>query len=260
MGTSASFGSRQTWATCLREILFVEDELSQDEFQSVKGIEVYQDEQAVMFLLEVLCGLHSPVLGETEVMGQFKNYLSQIPEDHLLRREPGFLPFLQNTTKEARTKFLSATGSLSYGQIVRRWLKDMPDVALWGFGSLGQELWPWMREKTSAVVVRQPRALDSDVPFLVGQTPKATAHVIAAPLADEAVRALADRSFVIDLRDGALDHPNVRTLQDLFAEIQQLRREREDIVPRCREFLRGKVEEYFSRHQIRPFGWEDLCG
>lgn len=249
------------WATCLREIAFFDEDPSQLSPETVKGLEIHQEEAAVIFLLEILCGLHSPVLGETEIMSQFKAYFSNLSESHPLKRDQTLLPFLLNTVKEARTKFLPTTGSLSYGQIVRRWLRDMPDVALWGFGSLGSEIWPWMSEKTKSVVVRQPRSLDSNIPFIVGG-PAATvaAHVIAAPLSDEAVLELAQSSFVIDLREGTLDHPNIRTLNDLFEEIGKLRKDQEDLLPRCRNFLKEKVEIYFSRHQIRPFGWEDLCG
>lgn len=249
------------WATCLREIAFLEEDPSQLSPETVKGLEIHREEAAVIFLLEILCGLHSPVLGETEIMSQFKTYSAALSEDHLLRRDQTLLPFLLSTVKEARTKFLPTTGSLSYGQIVRRWLREMPDVALWGFGSLGSEIWPWMCEKTKAVVVRHPRALEGNIPFTVGgEIPAVSAHVIAAPLSDELVLSLAKQSFVIDLREGAVDHPNVRTLNDLFEEIGKLRKDQEDLLPRCRSFLKEKVEIYFSRHQIRPFGWEDLCG
>lgn len=253
-------GNEEVWATCLREIAFVSDDLSQDGLEAVKGLEIHREEGALIFLLEVLCGLKSPVLGETEVLGQFKNYLTQIPDDHPLRRESSLVPFLQNTVKEARTRFLRATGSLSYGQVVRRWLKDADDVVMWGFGSLGSEIWPWVREKTKSVVVRKLRSAEEEVPFVVGQSPRASAHVIAAPLPDSKVAELAENSLVIDLRDKALKHPNVRTLQDLFDELSGMRKEREDVLPVCRSYLREKANAYLNRHQIRPFGWEDLCG
>lgn len=261
LASLAPFSSDEVWATCLREIAFLPDELSQGEIAPVKGLEIHREKDALIFLLEVLCGLKSPVLGETEVMGQFKSYLSQIPENHPLRRESALIPFLQGTVKEARTRYLrSAGGSLSYGQVVRRWLKDIDDVVMWGFGSLGSEIWPWVREKTKSVVVRHQREDAENIPFVVGETPKASAHVIAAPLSDDKVRELAENSLVIDLRDKALIHPNVRTLQDLFTELGGIRKEREDILPLCRAFLREKAEEYMARYQIRPFGWEDLCG
>lgn len=248
------------WATCLREIAFVAEETSQEAALAVKDVEIRRDEQAFLFLLEILCGLKSPVLGETEVMGQFKTFVNSIAVDHPLKRSPALLPFLFNTVKEARTRYLSATGSLTYGQIVRRWLKDSPSVALWGFGSLGSEIYPWIREKTRAVVVRTERD-DAAIPFMTEFSGSAAAHVIAAPVEDHVVAKLAETSLVIDLRDRALQsRPGLHNLADLFREIRDLRRERDEIVPRCEAFLNDKVTEYFDRHQIRPFGWEDLCG
>lgn len=249
------------WSTCLREIAFLEDHVSQEALTSVKegNLEVYRDEDALLFLLQVLCGLKSPVLGETEVLGQFKAYTHSLSEDHLLRSDPALLPFLLATVKEARTKFLSATGSLTYGQIVRRWVKDHPAVTLYGYGSLGSEIYPWIREKTSCVVVRSPRVGESAIPFSTIGAP-ASACVIAAPLEDSVVEGLSIRSFVVDLRDRALrSSDRLKNLGDLFREIREMRRHREESVPRCEEFLRAKSAEFGARHRIRPFGWEDLC-
>lgn len=249
------------WATCLREIAFVAEETSQEAGRAVKDVEIHRDEQAFLFLMEILCGLKSPVLGETEVMGQFKTFVNTLAPDHPLKRSPALLPFIFNSVKEARTRYLSATGSLTYGQIVRRWLKDSSSVALWGYGSLGTEIYPWIREKTRAVVVRTERR-DEGVPFVTSPTGfSVDTHVIAAPLSDEVVARLAEDALVVDLRDRALpSRTGLHNLADLFREIRDLRRERDEIVPRCQSFLQGKAIEYFERHQIRPFGWEDLCG
>lgn len=249
------------WRTCLREVAFLPEELSQEARIAVKDVEVRGDEEALQFLLEILCGLNSPVFGETEVLGQFKTYVASIPQPHPLKIDSTLLPFLMTTVKAARTQFISAAGSLSYGQIVRRWLKSYPSSVLWGYGSLGEEIYPWMKEKTRAIMVKRPRAL-GELPFVVGKpSPEAAAHVIAAPLSDEEVRELARSSFVVDLRERAIQsHPNVKNLADLFREIRDLKSEREQIIPRCREFLADKIREYMDRQQIRPFGWEDVCG
>lgn len=250
------------WATCLREISFSsEEELSQMPRLDVKGIEVHTGREAFSFLVQILCGLRSPVLGETEVMGQFKAYLTSLDERHPLKRDPTTIPFLFNTVKEARTNFLSATGSLTYGQIVRRWLKEEASVTLWGFGSLGSEIYPWIKEKTSAVVVRTNREATEGVPFVVEFTESTDAHVIAAPLEDALVSRLAKDAVIVDLRDRPLQGlSGLKNLGDLFREIREIRKEREEILPRCEDFLKKRVDEYMCRSQIRPFGWEDLCG
>jgi hypothetical protein len=38
-------------------------------------VEVFRGQQAYRFLLEVICGLNSPIVGKTAVMGQFKEFL-----------------------------------------------------------------------------------------------------------------------------------------------------------------------------------------
>ena len=97
------------WRTCLREVWFAEEagELSGTEVVDV-GIASEQSEasprersgergaaaservggrgaapsnvdgDAYRLLLEILCGLQSPMLGETQVMGQFKSFLSSL--------------------------------------------------------------------------------------------------------------------------------------------------------------------------------------
>ena len=40
--------------------------------------EVFTGQNAYVFLLEVVCGLKSPILGETEVHGQYREFLERI--------------------------------------------------------------------------------------------------------------------------------------------------------------------------------------
>ena len=65
------------WKTCLRQIVIFQNDNS--DFNQELGLndldEVHENEDALQFLIEILCGLHSPVFGETEVFGQFKKYI-----------------------------------------------------------------------------------------------------------------------------------------------------------------------------------------
>ena len=69
--------------TCLRRIVFFSSEqfLSQAVNQtwlqnnSFK-FEIFKSETAYRFILEVICGLHSLIKGETEIFGQFKDFFS----------------------------------------------------------------------------------------------------------------------------------------------------------------------------------------
>lgn len=229
--------------------------------RSIKGLEFYQDEAALVFLLEILCGLHSPVLGETEVLGQFKDYIATIGDDHPLRRDPTLIPFLLATVKEIRSDVLTTTGSLGYGQTIRRWVKQDDHVVLWGYGNLGAQIYPWIREKTRSVVVRRNR-VDAEIPFtdILAADTQVQTHVVAAPLNDEQVRILAQTGRVIDLRDHPIEGENVRNLHELFREVEKQKGDRELEIAKCKRRLNERVLERSERVTLRPLGWEDLCG
>src|SRR6185369_1352064 len=60
------------WQTCLRRIVFLHR--SELEQRTSSRLESYSGREAYQFLLEVICGLHSPLVGENAVMGQFRKF------------------------------------------------------------------------------------------------------------------------------------------------------------------------------------------
>src|SRR6266850_7387419 len=69
------------WQTCLRRILFLNRfensaliEAAERDSLVSGSVEIYRGRDAYGFLLEVICGLNSPLLGETAVMGQFREF------------------------------------------------------------------------------------------------------------------------------------------------------------------------------------------
>src|SRR3989475_6294583 len=67
------------WQTCLRRILFLNSNDNRAVIEAAEvgkavppTVEVFRAQEAYRFLLEVICGLNSPIVGETAVMGQFK--------------------------------------------------------------------------------------------------------------------------------------------------------------------------------------------
>src|SRR5262245_56556396 len=105
------------WETCLRSIAFT---------SSLPPVcdkdEIFSQQRAYQFLLEVICGLHSPVVGETEVFGQFKNFTKQ-----WLERDPGRISLVQrlfSEAKEIRSLYLRNLGTQSYGSWVKRKVKS----------------------------------------------------------------------------------------------------------------------------------------
>src|ERR1041385_6331828 len=59
------------WTTCLRQIAFWHQSLPLPD----GSFDVFSGEDAYAFCLEVVCGLRSPLAGETEVMGQFRDFI-----------------------------------------------------------------------------------------------------------------------------------------------------------------------------------------
>ena len=76
------------WQTCLRRILFLNASDHAELIRSLEAgeivrpvVEVFRGQQAYEFLLEVICGLNSPIVGETAVMGQFKEFLQHANDE-----------------------------------------------------------------------------------------------------------------------------------------------------------------------------------
>src|SRR5207253_9647180 len=117
-------------------------------------VEVVRGQDAYRFLLEEICGLNSPIVGETAVMGQFKEFLlnAKFPKNSwgsFLRR---LATNLMIDSKRIRHEHLQGIGSQSYGSLVRHHVKGMPAVAVLGAGKLAREILPWLIGKTKVRV------------------------------------------------------------------------------------------------------------
>ncbi len=140
------------WATCLRSLAFAKD-LSDIELQEEDAI--YAGEEAYAFLLEITCGLHSPIVGETEVFGQFKNFVP-----HWLAAQPDHTALakrLLTDAKNLRAKHLSKLGNQSYGSWLRKNVST-EDVHVLGGGHLAKEILPYLAKQGKNVTlhVRDP--------------------------------------------------------------------------------------------------------
>src|SRR5215471_12267924 len=149
------------WQTCLRRILFLNARDNRDLIETVEAgdlipptVEIFRGQAAYAFLLEVICGLNSPIVGETAVMGQFKEFLlnAKFPNSswgNFLRQ---LATNLMIDAKRVRTRHLQGLGSQSYGSLVRQYVKGMPTVAVLGSGKLAREILPWLIGKTTVRV------------------------------------------------------------------------------------------------------------
>jgi glutamyl-tRNA reductase len=70
------------WHTCLRRILFLNSDDHREMLEMIErdhgaaGVEIFRGQDAYRFLLEVICGLNSPIVAETAVMANSKSSCS----------------------------------------------------------------------------------------------------------------------------------------------------------------------------------------
>jgi glutamyl-tRNA reductase len=281
-----------SFRTCLREIIIGYDtqqildlaERIQGPAKSIKvGCDAYQ------FLLEVICGLHSPVVGETEVLGQFKGLLEKASfdkstGDQMLKR---IFQGLLTDTKLVREQYLKGMGTQSYGGLVRKNLKPGQPVNIIGAGLLVKDMLPWLTKSTSTLSLfnRTPQKAAELIDELskresigFGLTirveplnPEALIPgvlVVAAPLTSAELRRwiTPEISQIIDLRDTCDSDPidtcgkPLQTLTQYFTQLH-LHKERTKIqVEQALTAIRECALKRASFVEVRPQGWEDLCG
>jgi glutamyl-tRNA reductase len=252
------------WSTCLRSLAFGGGSGDAND-------EIYEHAEAYQFLLEVVCGLKSPIVGETEVFGQFKAFSQK-----WVMAEPKRATLVQKLLSDAkaiRTEHLTGLGVQSYGSWVRGRVKSAR-VHFLGAGQLVQEIYPYLhkQERDLALHVRDLfKASNFASPcYALGE--RAFDHgalIIAAPMsAREIEEWLAGKTLehLIDLRDNsALDPVNVahgtkvHLLGDIFSEIEKTRAGLASRLERVRAEIAERAKTLASQSLLRPQGWDDLC-
>jgi len=256
------------WQTCLRDMLFLRDSLD-----AVLGDRVMTGADAYALLLEVVCGLRSPLAGETEVQAQFKAFLGSLDaaaNRDLLRVGQRVLA----DAKSIRQRHLQGVGVVAYGPMAARFVPAGRRVVLVGTGALAadlsaelagrHEIHQWGRKPGDG----RPRY--SMLSTAAGGTIRSTDAVtliVAAPVPQTDIDALA-RCYprileVIDLRGGHEHQTPVGacrliTLDDLFREATHLGPGAGRIAAAQRE-IRELSLAFANRDELRPFGWDDLC-
>ena len=274
------------WQTCLRSILFCDDtDLLQHQDLLEPEDQVLRGPEALHFLLEILCGLHSPVIGETEVFGQFRNFVEtrRQQQDVLFSESQKWLAFVFAEVKRARAEHLIGIGSQSYGSLLRKYCKDIESGTFLGSGQLMQEILPWLAHKQQVnIVCRQPEKIRLLVEKFNNlqvttykEPPKSSeALIIAAPLKDESVLQLCQQmhcppEFIYDLRGeennlaSLVSHQasdvRVLSLQQFFSEIEDTKKETLIKINALKALLLDKALSFTQRTELRPLGWDDIC-
>jgi glutamyl-tRNA reductase len=270
-GTGGWPSAAVVWRTCVREIAFIDPRI-----RVLPGAVLLHGEAAYAHLLEVICGLDSPIVGETEVLHQFKSFASNLPGDQSGLRELGHQ--LMADARVIRSRHLTGLGSRSYGSAVRRYARNAAHVAVAGTGMLAREIVPylirpdrrldvWGRraacEGLDATVVY--RQLDADPEAAIDAT---VSIVIAAPLSSEQIARLADAyrdvAVLIDLRAEAVQDPPpaiapIVTLADVFASVQAATLAADRRVAAAKSDIKQFATAFATRAKLNPSGWHDLC-
>lgn len=255
------------WQTCLREVLFVHD-LPDETLES----HVVTGEDAYAVLLEVVCGLRSPLAGETEVQAQFKTFLSSLDpsvDRDLMRIGQRVLA----DAKSIRQRHLQGVGVIAYGRLAARFVPAGRRVVLVGTGALATDLRAALAEQHQIDSWgRRPdngqqgySVLAAAGRGIVHSADPATL-IVAAPVPQSAVNALTacyPRLWeIIDLR-GRHEWVSVPadcrliTLDDLFSEARVCGPGAARI-DAARRDIRELSRAFAQRDELRPFGWDDL--
>ncbi|NDD90622.1 hypothetical protein EBZ37_00835 [bacterium] len=237
--TAFAFQDALKFETCQR-ILWIQGQPSGQVFTLPHEANYFTENEAYGFLLEVICGLHSRVFGETEVLGQFKSFY---------RGKPELSPWGQWLIEDAKTirsRHLRDIGSHSYGSMVRRWCGSLPHVVILGTGQLAEKIRPW---------IPHARVLSSRN---CETLPLADAVIVAAPMDDADLSRLRKKELWIDLRAERGEFKADRTLEDLFSELEQDSKRHRNALPSIRKDILELTQARFNRQWCRPMGWEDL--
>jgi glutamyl-tRNA reductase len=267
------------WKTCLRHIGFSMSFHTEKWPPCSKKVTILQGREAYEFCLEVICGLHSPLLGETEVLGQFKDFTAEYKISGELPALKKIFDSLIEDAKKVRQKHLINLGSQSYGSLVRRYLKEDKGVHILGAGRLVRDIVPWLKTKQQIhIFCRSPQKAHTWTGHFKNVTAsplKEAAHsefplVVAAPMAAEDILGWLDfsrssPSMIIDLRESSETDPlvlrNVKVLKltELFKEIQGVQSQLSQIVEQAQQLIKVFASERHQTAAVRPFGWDDLC-
>jgi glutamyl-tRNA reductase len=260
------------WRTCVRQVAFVDDEHA----VIPHGLAVWHDDEAYAHLLEVVCGLHSPITGETEVLHQFKLFAESLPIERAALRD--LCTRIVADARSIRARHLIGLGSRSYGSAARRYLRESGRVAMIGTGMLAQEIVPFLVRPGRVLDLwgRRPecaigapgltyRPLRSPHPARIAER---SAMVVAAPIDAAGIARCAarytDLEVVVDLRAEGEHDPlppiaPVISLADVFADFQSAAHAIDLRVAAAKEEIRHCARAFAARVKLNPSGWHDLC-
>lgn len=127
--------------TCQRFLVIAESKpIENIDLPTELNLEVHNSEAGYQFLLQVICGLKSKVIAESEIVKQFKDAYSEYLRSET--RNPKIIRILEKLfkdSKEVRTNYLKGVGQKTYAAITRKILLEKSNskrVLVIGSGNL----------------------------------------------------------------------------------------------------------------------------
>lgn len=118
--------------------------------------DIFEGQDAYVFLLETICGLRSEVVAEYEVVGQFKDAYQEFQKSPQRNTQVMLiLEKLFQDNKKIRTDHLTEIGQLTYAGIARKLIHTAVndgDVLVLGSGTLAEDLIKLLKKKHNVFV------------------------------------------------------------------------------------------------------------
>lgn len=120
------------------------------------GQDSLQGKEAYTYLLEIICGLKSKMVGENEIVGQFKQaYHSYLLKEQRCNKLLQIIEKLFQDAKEVRTKYLLGLSQKTYSSIARKHIVSKhkaQEVLILGSGLLAEDLINQFKKKTKVYI------------------------------------------------------------------------------------------------------------
>lgn len=271
-----SFSGLLHWKTCMRT-LYIGDvrifDISQAQIS--RHYDAYVGYEAYKLLLEIVSGIRSRLLGETEILAQFKEILKNesLPKHSLGDYLKKLRDQIIEDSRKIRSGHLRFLGDQSYGGLANRYLKNTKEVVLFGTGNLAVKVLPWLLEKNRKVTVigRNLEKLKEiavkypvQIKTLDAFTPNDEAIVIAAPISlKEIIPSIKENTMVVDFREDDKGDNFGNSLNYIsFESMLNSLKAQEERNNELRKTLEVVVSELATERENESqnfiYGWEDI--
>lgn len=271
-----SFSGLVHWKTCMRT-LYIGDvrifDISLTQFS--QHYQTYVGYEAYKLLLEIVSGIRSRLLGETEILAQFKEVLKNesLPQNSLGDYLKKLRDQIIEDSRKIRSGHLRFLGDQSYGGLANRYLKSSEEVVLIGTGNLAIKVLPWLLGKNRKVTVvgRNPEKLQEiankypvQIESLDTFIPTTQAVVIAAPISvQHMIPSLRKDTIVVDFRedDKKDQFPNSLGYISFETMLNSLKAQEErnkELRKKLEVVVSELAEERENESQNFIYGWEDI--